>query len=56
MVNDQMVNYRIGVHIADVSHYVKPGTKTDARLSRTPAAAIAADMPHGFRILFFPDK
>lgn len=24
-----MVNYRIGIHIADVSYYVKPGTKTD---------------------------
>ena len=29
MVNDQMVNYQIGVHIADVSFYVKPGTKVD---------------------------
>ena len=29
MVNDPMVNYQIGVHIADVSFYVRPGTKTD---------------------------
>lgn len=27
--NDQTANYRIGVHIADVSFYVKPGTETD---------------------------
>ena len=27
--NEKMLNYRIGVHIADVSYYVKPGTKTD---------------------------
>ena len=27
--NDQMVNYQIGVHIADVSFYVRPGTKVD---------------------------
>ena len=29
MVNDEMVNYQIGVHIADVSFYVKPSTKID---------------------------
>lgn len=29
MVNGQMVNYQIGVHIADVSFYVKPGTPVD---------------------------
>ena len=29
MVNDQIVNYQIGVHIADVSFYVRPGTKVD---------------------------
>ena len=28
-INDQMVNYQIGVHIADVSFYVRPGTKID---------------------------
>jgi len=27
--NDQTANYRIGVHIADVSFYVKTGTETD---------------------------
>lgn len=29
MVNDQMVNYEIGVHIADVTHYIEQGSLLD---------------------------
>ena len=29
MTNDQSPIYQIGVHIADVSYYVRPGTKID---------------------------
>ena len=43
MVNDKMVHYQIGVHIADVSFYVRPDTQVDEEAYRRGTSIYLVD-------------